>query len=76
MRLFLFKVLVINAVKDVAAALANLIQATKNASGKGLNDPAMVYLKEAAKVGSPRSHICDCESDVRQNQLLVGSCGI
>lgn len=40
----------INAVKDVAAALANLIQATKNASGKSFNDPAMIYLKEAAKV--------------------------
>lgn len=40
----------INAVKDVAAALANLIQATKNASGKSFNDPAMIYLKDAAKV--------------------------
>lgn len=42
--------LVIHAVKDVAAALANLIQATKNASGKSFNDPAMSHLKDAAKV--------------------------
>ncbi len=41
----------IHAVKDVAAALANLIQATKNASGKRFNDPAMTHLKEAANVG-------------------------
>ncbi|XP_003372683.1 putative I/LWEQ domain protein, partial [Trichinella spiralis] len=44
------QVLVINAVKDVAAALSHLIQATKSASGKSFNDPAMNSLKEAAKV--------------------------
>lgn len=44
------QVLVIHAVKDVAAALSSLIQATKNASGKSFNDPAMTNLKEAAKV--------------------------
>ncbi|KHJ45469.1 I/LWEQ domain protein [Trichuris suis] len=44
------QVLVINAVKDVAAALSSLIQATKSASGKSFNDPAMNNLKEAAKV--------------------------
>ncbi|VDN27369.1 unnamed protein product [Gongylonema pulchrum] len=38
------------AVRDVAAALSNLIQATKNASGRSLHDPAMGHLKEAAKV--------------------------
>ncbi len=42
--------MVIHAVRDVAAALSNLIQATKNASGRSLQDPAMNYLKEAAKV--------------------------
>lgn len=44
------QVLLINAVKDVATALGELIQATKSASGKNVNDPAMTYLKEAAKV--------------------------
>uniref|UniRef100_A0A0K0EJV8 FERM domain-containing protein n=1 Tax=Strongyloides stercoralis TaxID=6248 RepID=A0A0K0EJV8_STRER len=43
------QVMVIHAVKDVASALANLIQATKNASGRQLHDPAMNNLKEAAK---------------------------
>lgn len=37
-------------VRDVAAALSNLIQATKNASGRSLHDPAMGHLKDAAKV--------------------------
>lgn len=39
-----------NAVKDVAAALGELINATKLASGKPINDPAMNELKESAKV--------------------------
>uniref|UniRef100_A0A0N5BME0 FERM domain-containing protein n=1 Tax=Strongyloides papillosus TaxID=174720 RepID=A0A0N5BME0_STREA len=43
------QVMVIHAVKDVASALANLIQATKNASGRQLHDPAMNNLKDAAK---------------------------
>lgn len=44
------QVLIINAVKDVASALADLISATKNASGKSVQDPAMLSLKESAKV--------------------------
>ncbi|EGT38898.1 hypothetical protein CAEBREN_31384 [Caenorhabditis brenneri] len=44
------QVLVIHAVRDVAAALTSLIQATKNASGLSLQHPAMGHLKEAAKV--------------------------
>uniref|UniRef100_A0AC35TN27 FERM domain-containing protein n=1 Tax=Rhabditophanes sp. KR3021 TaxID=114890 RepID=A0AC35TN27_9BILA len=43
------QVMVIHAVRDVAASLAHLIQSTKNASGKSLHDPAMNSLKEAAK---------------------------
>ena len=43
------QVLLINAVKDVASALADLISATKNASGKNVQDPAMLHLKESAK---------------------------
>ncbi|XP_060579795.1 talin-1-like isoform X4 [Ruditapes philippinarum] len=44
------QVLLINAVKDVASALSDLISATKNASGKNVQDPAMLHLKESAKV--------------------------
>lgn len=44
------QVMVINAVKDVAAALGELINATKLASGKPINDPAMQDLKESARV--------------------------
>lgn len=44
------QVMAIHAVRDVAAALSNLIQTTKNASGKAPTDPAIGNLKEAAKV--------------------------
>ena len=40
----------IHAVRDVASALSNLIQATTHASGRSPNDPAIGNLKEAAKV--------------------------
>jgi talin len=42
--------MLINAVKDVASALGDLIQATKAASGKTITDPSMNHLKESAKV--------------------------
>ncbi|KAL3090978.1 hypothetical protein niasHS_007353 [Heterodera schachtii] len=44
------QVMVIHAVRDVAAALSNLIQATTHASGRTPNDPAIGNLKEASKV--------------------------
>nr|CAH7755545.1 unnamed protein product [Callosobruchus chinensis] len=44
------QVMLINAVRDVASALGDLIHATKAASGKPINDPAMSYLKDSAKV--------------------------
>ncbi|KAM7423838.1 hypothetical protein PAMA_000280 [Pampus argenteus] len=44
------QVVLINAVKDVAKALAELISATKCASGKAADDPSMYQLKSAAKV--------------------------
>lgn len=47
-----WQVMLLNAVKDVAMALGDLIHATKAASGKSLNDPAMTTLKESAKVGT------------------------
>jgi hypothetical protein len=45
--------MLINAVKDVASALRDLIGATKNAAGKATTDPAMNVLKDCAKVGLP-----------------------
>ncbi|XP_010889528.3 talin-2a isoform X2 [Esox lucius] len=44
------QVVLINAVKDVAKALAELIGATKCAAGKTADDPSMYQLKSAAKV--------------------------
>ncbi|XP_057190144.1 talin-2a [Triplophysa rosa] len=44
------QVVLINAVKDVAKALAELISATKCAAGKAADDPSMFHLKSAAKV--------------------------
>ncbi|XP_015227095.1 PREDICTED: talin-2-like [Cyprinodon variegatus] len=44
------QVVLINAVKDVAKALAELISATKCAAGKTADDPSMYQLKGAAKV--------------------------
>ncbi|KAJ8412908.1 hypothetical protein AAFF_G00104900 [Aldrovandia affinis] len=44
------QVVLINAVKDVAKALAELIGATKCAAGKPADDPSMYQLKSAAKV--------------------------
>lgn len=44
--------MLINAVKDVATALGDLIQATKAASGKNINDPSMNELKDSAKVSN------------------------
>ncbi|XP_050295854.1 talin-1 isoform X2 [Anthonomus grandis grandis] len=43
------QVMLINAVRDVASALGDLIHATKAASGKPINDPAMSHLKDSAK---------------------------
>lgn len=41
--------LLLNAVKDVANALADLVNSTKAAAGRSVNDPAMEVLKENAK---------------------------
>merc|ERR1719323_1035705 len=43
------QVMLINAVKDVTSALGDLMQATKAASGKNSQHPAMHTLKDAAK---------------------------
>ena len=48
--LHLPQVMLINAVKDVTSALGDLMQATKSASGKNMQHPAMITLKDTAKV--------------------------
>lgn len=45
-----FQLLLLTAVKDVANALKDLIESTRNASGKSVQDPAMEKLKTSAKV--------------------------
>merc|ERR1719193_2036756 len=44
------QVMLINAVKDVTSALGDLMQATKSASGKNMQHPAMHHLKDSAKI--------------------------
>lgn len=53
----LSQVMLINAVKDVTSALGDLMQATKSASGKNMQHPAMHQLKDGAKVGINRTTI-------------------
>lgn len=55
----------INAIKDVAKALSDLIGATKGAASKPADDPSMYQLKGAAKVRVG----CKQES-------LPGQCGV
>ena len=50
------QVMLMNAVKDVASALGDLMQSTKAASGKSTHDPAMHQLKDSAKVMKFRDH--------------------
>lgn len=52
------QVMVINAVKDVASALGELINTTKVASGKPVNDPCMQDLKESARVSKKYALFC------------------
>jgi len=52
------QLVLLTSVKDVANALKNLIDATRQASGKSVQDPAMEALKTSAKVGgTPPSHV-------------------
>ena len=50
--ILVLQVMLINAVKDVTSALGDLMQATKAASGKNMQHPAMHTLKDAAKVST------------------------
>ena len=45
------QLLLLTAVKDVASSLGNLIDSTRLASGKSVQDPSMETLKSSAKVG-------------------------
>jgi len=61
------QVMLINAVKDVATALGDLIHSTNAASGKGMDHPSMNHLKDSAKVRkvflySFVSFLCDLNS--------------
>ena len=60
-----------NAVKDVAMALGDLIHATKAASGKNIQDPAMTSLKESAKVSTSLCFL-RLSKIVGERYLLVG----
>lgn len=64
----LFQVVLINAIKDVAKALSDLIGATKGAASKPADDPSMYQLKGAAKVEwSPsQAQVCQGCSSERQ----------
>lgn len=53
------QVVLINAVKDVAKALGNLISATKAAAGKPHDDPSMLQLKNSAKVRQHNTFTCE-----------------
>ena len=46
------QVILINAVRDVASALGDLINATKDATGKASQDHAMFHLRASAKVSN------------------------
>lgn len=55
------QVVLINAVRDVAKALAELIGATKCAAGKAADDPSMYQLKSAAKVKEQSTKAEKCQ---------------
>ena len=61
--------MLLNAAKDVTSALSDLINATKNASGKAANDPAMDTLKSAAKVWLSWTFVLVCS--IRLNQPFI-----
>ena len=45
------QLLLLTAVKDVAGSLGDLVDCTRMASGKSVQDPSMEKLKASAKVG-------------------------
>lgn len=61
----------INAVKDVAKALAELIGATKCAAGKAADDPSMYQLKSAAKVSGGERRLSQARKWFRSSSLRL-----
>lgn len=59
------------AAKDVAKALADLINSTKNSSGKPANDPIMETLKVAAQVSSIPALIASSVSRKKRYHIFV-----
>lgn len=65
------QVMLINAVRDVASALGDLIHATKAASGKPINDPAMAHLKDSAKVKKSYPNLLITSSEYAKTGLIT-----
>ncbi|KAL0267697.1 UNVERIFIED_CONTAM: hypothetical protein PYX00_009891 [Menopon gallinae] len=65
------QVMLINAVKDVASALGDLIHATKSASGKGIDHPSMNHLKDSAKGQSADSETVWYTSEQEEELIRV-----
>ena len=70
------QVLLLNAVKDVASALGDLMQSTKAASGKSIQDPAMHHLKDSAKVGHTHNARKLCLSGLKRVPNLSPTFGL
>lgn len=66
------QVVLINAVRDVAKALAELIGATKCAAGKPADDPSMYQLKSAAKVQTAQWR--SARRDIPQSFFWLSPC--
>lgn len=52
------QVMLLNAAKDVASALTQMIESAKNASGKSGNEASMTVLRESARVSIQFHSIC------------------
>lgn len=68
------QVVLINAVKDVAKALGDLISATKAAAGKPHDDPTMLQLKNSAKVKHTHTHTLRLALGLSLHTDLNGYC--
>lgn len=66
------QVVLINAVKDVAKALGNLISTTKAAAGKPYDDPSMLQLKSSAKVNMQEDQFSTHDPYIDAYNVLSG----
>ena len=69
------QLLLLTAAKDVAISLRDLIDATRMASGKNVQDPSMEKLKGSAKVGVACSET-GCGWVWFVPRQAVGGCGL